>query len=367
MDKFVVRSKRKNEDVDDLRASLELESKAVAAVDNVNRVNRVENQPVQNQDCKINYSENQPAVGKSTVPSKFKTWKKENPWLELNVNNCTVLLIICTEACERKLIINLDSRSISSKQAWVDDGFSNWKHGLERIKAHVKSNLHRDSSEALSNVKEINVAELVSTYHLKQMIENRMALRKIFCTLRVLAKQGLPTRGDNNDEKSNFMAFLNARAEDVTELQSWLQRGGHKWLHHETQNEILNLMANAILSEIMKEIREAEFFSILLDETSDISRTEEVSVCIRIFFDNLTSKEYFIGFFSIKDIKAKTLFDLVNEILVSHSLSLLKLRGQCYDGDANVSGNISGLQTRIREEEPRALFVHFTAHRMSLC
>lgn len=49
MNKFVIRGKRKNEeDVDALRASLEVESTAIAAIDNVSRVIPVENQECEN-------------------------------------------------------------------------------------------------------------------------------------------------------------------------------------------------------------------------------------------------------------------------------------------------------------------------------
>jgi len=170
----------------------------------------------------------------------------------------------------------------------------------------------------------------------------------------------------HNDDNSNFLAILKARTEDVPELKSWLQRDGHKWIHHDIQNEILDLMANAVLSGIIDSIRAAEFISLLLDETADVSRTEQVSICLRIISDKLTASEFFIGFFSTPDTKAKTLFDLVAGVFAKHDLTLSKLRGQCYDGAANVSGKISGLQSRIREKEPRALFVHCTAHNLNL-
>ena len=48
-------------------------------------------------------------------------------------------------------------------------------------------------------------------------------------------------------------------------------------------------------------------------------------------------------------------------------MDIHNLRGQCYDGASNVSGRVTGLQTRIRSVEPRALFVHCCAHNLSLC
>ena len=53
-----------------------------------------------------------------------------------------------------------------------------------------------------------------------------------------------------------------------------------------------------VLSENVEKIRQAEFFSILMDETSDLSRMEQVSICIRIVSAELVSTEYFLGFYS---------------------------------------------------------------------
>ncbi|CAG9814688.1 unnamed protein product [Phaedon cochleariae] len=41
-------------------------------------------------------------------------------------------------------------------------------------------------------------------------------------------------------------------------------------------------------------------------------------------------------------------------------------RGQCYDGASNVSGHINGLQQKIRNVEPRAIYVHCLAHNLNL-
>ncbi|KAK7870340.1 hypothetical protein R5R35_003727 [Gryllus longicercus] len=162
------------------------------------------------------------------------------------------------------------------------------------------------------------------------------------------------------------MTILKARAEDVKELEDWLQRSGHKWLHHEIQNEILEAMARDVLLKIMEEVNNAEYFSILLDETADIAKTEQVSIYVRIVSPDLLASEYFVGFYSTANTKAEALFEIVKDVLLRFGLPLSKLRGQCYDGAANVAGKISGLQERIREEEPRALFVHCNAHTLNL-
>lgn len=298
-------------------------------------------------------------------PDAFQRWKNNHPWLKLNENN-KAICIICTEACEKQLVIVSDAQSIRSKAAWVSDGFCGWNNASTRIPNHSVSSFHTSCAEALHNYKTSNVVQKISTAQEKQMMQHRVALRKIFSTVKVLAQQGLPFRGGDNDENSNFIRILKARAEDVPQLESWLGRSGHKWLHHNTQNEILELMASSVISENLKEIKEAEFFSILLDETSDISRTEQVSVCIRVVSQDLVSKEYFLGFFSTSSTKAEVLFELVKSVFENYELSFKNIRGQCFDGAANVSGKISGLQSRIKEVESRALYVHCNAHNLNL-
>lgn len=61
-----------------------------------------------------------------------------------------------------------------------------------------------------------------------------------------------------------------------------------------------------------------------------------------------------------------SLFTLVTDVLSKFTLNLFYCRGQCYDGATNVSGHLSGLQKRINEIEPRALYVHCTAHTLNL-
>lgn len=273
---------------------------------------------------------------------------------------------ICKEACENKLIINFTSHDLTSKETWVTNGFSNYKHGAERIEKHSRSTLHINCAEALKIRGKVNVLQHLSTASQKEMMDHRTALRKIFSTLKILGRQGLAIRGADNDENSNFMAILRARAEDVSELESWLNRTGHKWLHHDIQDEILQGMAVKILSDNIQTIKKAIFFSILLDETADISRTEQISIYLRVVSLDLVASEHFLGFYSTSSTKAETLFDIIKDVLLRFNLHISKMRGQCYDGAANVSGKISGLQRRIQEEEPRALFVHCNAHNLNL-
>lgn len=237
---------------------------------------------------------------------------------------------------------------------------------MYRVYFILGGNFHRTS--ILSNVaqkKGTNISASLSISKTKEMKDSRSALLKIISSLLYLSKQGLAVRG-HVDASSNIQQLLILRADDVPELKSWLLRTKNKWLSHDVQNEILSLLSQEVQLNIISKIKNAFCFSIILDETRDISNVEQVSVCFRVVDDHLNIEEYFIGFFETPFTDAETLFTLVMNILNRFEIDISKCRGQCYDGAANVSGHISGLQKRITDVESRAIFVHCTAHTLNL-
>lgn len=136
------------------------------------------------------------------------------------------------------------------------------------------------------------------------MVDSRLALKKIFETVNVLARQGIALWGDNNDETSNLLQFLRMRATDIPVLCKWLKRDNHKWLHHEIINEILAIMSNAVLRILIKNIKSAQYYAIIVDETADISNSEQVSICIRTVLPDLAIEESFLGFYETNNTKS---------------------------------------------------------------
>ena len=112
------------------------------------------------------------------------------------------------------------------------------------------------------------------------MKESREALDKIISNVALLARQVLAIRG-HTDKTSNLSQFLKVRGTYVSHLSSWLQRTKYKWIWHEIINELLEMIAPEIIRVITAKIKKVKYFSIMLDETSDISVMEQVSSCVR--------------------------------------------------------------------------------------
>ena len=203
----------------------------------------------------------------------------------------------------------------------------------------------------------------------KQMADAREGLQVILSFLRFSLCHGWAERPGDDDDETNGREFVPGLVklrvkEDIPELQAWLDREEtSKWLSRDTLNEMTEIMSNDLLRMLKKETQSAEFFSVVMDEMSDFELKEQVSVCIRFVTENLETEELFVGFFErpAGQQAAEPLFQLLKNVLIRLSLPVSRCRGQCYEGVAELSDIQTGLQARMQELEPRALYAHPTA------
>ncbi|CAN0903193.1 Zinc finger MYM-type protein 1 [Linum grandiflorum] len=107
-------------------------------------------------------------------------------------------------------------------------------------------------------------------------------------------------------------------------------------------------------------------FTILEDESRDVSVNEQMSVVLRYVNANGCVIERFLGISHVSDTKVVSLKNAIESMLTKHGLSISRVRGQGYDGARNMKGEINGLKTLILEESPSAYYVHCFAHRLQL-
>ena len=104
----------------------------------------------------------------------------------------------------------------------------------------------------------------------------------------------------------------------------------------------------------------------MVDETTDVSNVEQVVVCLRWVSETLRVQEDFVGLYEVASTGAETIYTAVNDVLLRLNLSISKLRGQCYDGAATMSGCKSGVAKRVSADEPRAIYTHCYGNSLNL-
>ena len=138
-------------------------------------------------------------------------------------------------------------------------------------------------------------------------------------------------------------------------------------MSHDVQNELLEVMALSVLCEISDAIQESCFYSIMCNECADTSNKKQLVICIRwISNSDLEVHEDIIGLYAIDNISASTIVHVIKDALVRMNLSFSRCQSQCYDGASNMSGPRSGVAKQLRDEEPRALYLHCHGHALNL-
>lgn len=297
-----------------------------------------------------------------------REWLSEWKWMEYDSTTDKVFCLTCKDAYLKHKIKKLDA-SICDKlsySSFVENGFDNYVNGVKRFKNHEKSNLHKNACTKMLLVnKGTDVSQQLSKSKEREMKDARTALVKVIETFLHKAIEGEALRG-HTDESSKLFRLLKLRCHDIPELNSWMNRTKCKWLSHDIIDEYLALLANSVRNKIINIIKNATYFSIMADETTDLSHKEQFSFNFRYVDDMLEIHEVFFGFYETPFTDALTLYNVVTDIFTRFQFSFENLRGQCYDRASNVSGHISGLQRRIGDIQPKALFVHCAAHNLNL-
>ena len=255
---------------------------------------------------------------------------------------------------------------MNKEDAYIKKGFCSWKKAPKYFYEHQNSPCHKATASYHLVVPQCaDVGESMDSQLVQQRQLEREYLLEVIKCLRYLSQQGIPLQGHNNNYNFTQLQYL-LGTKDKKIMDHLDGNMGHKYNHHDVQNELLNIMGAQVLREKLATIRDRKFFSIMADEGTDISNLEQLSFCARTVDDDLNVDEDFLGFYEIDNIKSETVVKAIKDILMRCSLSLDDCRGQTYDGASNMIGKHSGVSTKISEEQPKAIATHCQGHSLSL-
>ncbi|XP_061775076.1 zinc finger MYM-type protein 1-like isoform X1 [Nerophis ophidion] len=271
----------------------------------------------------------------------------------------------------------------SCDNVWTQMGYCDLKNLQRSIIKHERSTTHIHSQIALKTfgMSRIDLAlderrRLNISTHNAKVKENREILKDLINVTCFLAKQQLAFRG--NDEstgstnRGNYVELLYAIAENdhddrlARHLETSTVFSG---LSNTIQNDLIEAVGDVIRNDIKKEISAAPFVAVEVDETTDVTNQAQISVILRYVAKTEAGylvREAFLGFDDVSnDRRAPAIAEYVLGVLKKYDC-VKKLVAQTYDGAAVMASELNGVQAKIKERVPEAMFTHCYAHKLNL-
>ena len=282
-------------------------------------------------------------------------------WLHYDADSDSAFCFTCIKALQHNMI-----SSTKGEAAFTETDFQNWKKALVKDKG-----FHKHESSGCYKEAVARWCEMPSTVkHALEKFNSRRILVKILGNVRYLARQALPLRGDwkateKCEADSNFYQLIKLRCDEDPSIVEWLQKKTSKFISSDIQNEMLQIMALRILREIAQNIQNAVIYTIMADESADVSNKEQLVFCIRWVHDDLIDHEDFIGMHPLQGTGADQSVFTIKDILQRLNLRLEDARGQCYDGAAAMAGAKTGVATQIKAINGKCIYTHCYGHALN--
>lgn len=267
----------------------------------------------------------------------------------------------------------------AADSVWTKTGFCDLKNLPRSLSKHENSISHIQSQISLKTFgsSRIDLAlneqqRLNVSFHNSKVKENREILKVFINATCFLAKQELAFRGNdesaNSLNRGNYVELIYTLAENDERLARHLETSTvFSGLSNRIQNDLIEAVAEVIRSDIRKDIDEASFVAIEVDETTDVTQKAQISMIFRYVCESSCKiKEAFLGFDDVSDDRrASAIAEYIFKVLQKYNC-VEKLVAQTYDGASVMSSELHGVQSKIKAKVPEAMFTHCYAHKLNL-
>ncbi len=299
-------------------------------------------------------------------------WYHKYQWLEYSVEKDAAFCYAC-----RLFSTGATGRA---EEVFTRTGYRDWKHASGKqglFEKHSNCHAHKQAMVSWGEYKKnaqkgTTIADRLDSTRSLQIQQNRHYIRTVAEVILLCARQDIGLRGHRESQLSlnrgNFLEILSLVASHDTTVQERLLHGPKNAVYTSPsiQNSLLNVMANMVRKTICNAVREAGVFSLLADESKDCSKQEQLTIILRYVDDKAIIHENFLTYVQATSLTAESLAAYLVDTLRKCQLDPESIVSQGYDGASVMSGRCSGVQQRLREFAPHAIYIHCYAHTLNL-
>ena len=176
--------------------------------------------------------------------------------------------------------------------------FVDWSCASRRFNDHeTKSDVHKTSVLTMHQFilvmenKVKSVSQIHDHVQNKKVEENRLILASIIMTVLLCGRYNIPFRGHRDDSDYYETVYCGIFQEHFATAPR-----NATYRSKTTQNELIICCAEVITKQIINEIKQSKYFSILADEVTDCSNKEQMPLVIRYVDKSGCIKERFLKY-----------------------------------------------------------------------
>lgn len=137
-------------------------------------------------------------------------------------------------------------------------------------------------------------------------------------------------------------------------------------LSDDTVTRRINDMAKNVESELISRIKESSFYSLQIDETTDVSNDGQLICYVRYEFNNDIHEDMLFSKTLPSRSTGEQIFKALNEYMQEHEIDWKKCVGFCSDGARALTGRQSGVVAKVKDVAPDVTWTHCFIHREAL-
>jgi hypothetical protein len=166
-------------------------------------------------------------------------------------------------------------------------------------------------------------------------------LERLVTIIRFLGQQCLALRGSSDilheENNGNYSKLVERFAKFDSVMAEHLRRIRDKdthvhYLGKDIQNQLIQIISEAVREEILENLKNAKYYSIIVDCTPDISKVEQMSVVVRFVQikdgEELRIQGHFLDLPPVEQTSGEELTKAILQELRKHNIPLENMRGQ---------------------------------------
>ncbi|KAJ1129630.1 hypothetical protein NDU88_007996 [Pleurodeles waltl] len=268
-------------------------------------------------------------------------------------------------------------------------GYNDWKNTSQNLSIHEMSKSHiaamlawNESLVSLGAGK--SIGPVYQTLLVTETKHWQNVLLRLAAIVLYLGQQCL-TFGDGHyasySNSDNYLHLVEMLSKFDSSMQEHLRKIQNKEMHNYylgkgIQNELVGLIAKEISKRLQQLLKDAKYYSIIFDCTTNSALVEQLTATIRfvaikhgdsLYEDpEVTIEERFLGFIPLRRSTGEGMTEAVLSELKKLEIPLSDMRGQCYDFRSDIKAKHSGVQKKILDLNSRALCVPCSAHSLNV-